>query len=632
MTTQTQTLNLELNQSQNYPLTLELESGKLESLKLSGQIEGSGNIKIYLDELLILDSDNLEASNNKSESSKQNSKNSFLTGLAVDETSQTSEPANTSEPTSESQTSSSEEITQEEALKEESSPSQEPLSSEVTEEPALPSSEVTEEPALPSSEVTEEPVSKEKNPKKKIDGLDNQTTKPAKFSITGQAVTEEAGYSKKSLFNLIIEFLKKIPSTITGRAVTTEETPEEIELIIEDNAMDYEIEYYTQAPQSFEENISPAKKQITISGPDELNYTDILAYTYLPTEAPVEAVKLYHIANGSREEVQTYLYDSNNNSLVDYVEWIVSHLSNQTYELEITIINVKSHPMVGKNWTVEFNTTGKANLTITAFNGTNWSNTEEIYDLKFLEIKCGQEILEYNWTDNGPENSSVFIPDYECNKTAYETSKVLTTGIHTIEFDFGGIKAYAYITATNLSIALSGFINGYNSSLWLKTYPQSHTGYDAYDLPSSPPPSNYSEFYSNITGYKLSIDSWNNTANPRKVNLTYYITSAQTGTINFYWPSLQGAEYYGNFSYYEADSTYTSLVATRDMRAYTSYSDSITAESNLYIQVTINNDSAPPYFTNIANNKRLNHRIEVISGIMRQDSAYLLKEFFKKKR
>ena len=34
----------------------------------------------------------------------------------------------------------------------------------------------------------------------------------------------------------------------------------------------------------------------------------------------------------------------------------------------------------------------------------------------------------------------------------------------------------------------------------------------------------------------------------------------------------------------------------------------------------------------IANNKKLNHRIEVISGILREDSAFLVKEFFKKKR
>ena len=35
---------------------------------------------------------------------------------------------------------------------------------------------------------------------------------------------------------------------------------------------------------------------------------------------------------------------------------------------------------------------------------------------------------------------------------------------------------------------------------------------------------------------------------------------------------------------------------------------------------------------NIANNKHLNHRIEVTSGVMREDCSLLLKEFFKKKR
>jgi len=35
---------------------------------------------------------------------------------------------------------------------------------------------------------------------------------------------------------------------------------------------------------------------------------------------------------------------------------------------------------------------------------------------------------------------------------------------------------------------------------------------------------------------------------------------------------------------------------------------------------------------NIANNKKLNHKIEIMSGILRKDCASLLKEFFRKKR
>jgi tRNA(adenine34) deaminase len=35
---------------------------------------------------------------------------------------------------------------------------------------------------------------------------------------------------------------------------------------------------------------------------------------------------------------------------------------------------------------------------------------------------------------------------------------------------------------------------------------------------------------------------------------------------------------------------------------------------------------------NIVNNKKLNHRIKVESGVLEKECAYLLKEFFKKKR
>jgi len=38
-----------------------------------------------------------------------------------------------------------------------------------------------------------------------------------------------------------------------------------------------------------------------------------------------------------REEVNITKYDKNNNSLIDYIEWVVPHLSNQTYELIIEI-------------------------------------------------------------------------------------------------------------------------------------------------------------------------------------------------------------------------------------------------------------------------------------------------------
>jgi len=109
----------------------------------------------------------------------------------------------------------------------------------------------------------------------------------------------------------------------------------------------------------------------------------------------------------------------------------------------ITIINVQSYPTVGGNWKVKFNTTGTANLTIRAVNGTNWSNTNETKDLKFLSVKCGDQTQNYTWTNN-----SVFIQNYNCSVIGYETSKVLTEGKHKLEFKFGSMKAYAQNWAT----------------------------------------------------------------------------------------------------------------------------------------------------------------------------------------
>ena len=103
------------------------------------------------------------------------------------------------------------------------------------------------------------------------------------------------------------------------------------------------------------------------------------------------------------------------NGLIDYIEWVTPHLSNQTFEISINVLNVQSYPTVGGNWTVRFNTTGKADLRIRAINGTTWSNKNENDDLKFLQVKCGSELLDYEWI-----NDSVIVNNYTCNETGYE--------------------------------------------------------------------------------------------------------------------------------------------------------------------------------------------------------------------
>ena len=112
----------------------------------------------------------------------------------------------------------------------------------------------------------------------------------------------------------------------------------------------------------------------------------------------------------------------------------------------ITIINVQSFPQVGGKWIVRFSTIGKADLIITAINGTTWSDAENCsgYDLQFLSVNCRNTPLSYTW-----RHDSVIIENYSSNDTGYEISRVLSAGTHTIRFQFGDDVAYAYNDASS---------------------------------------------------------------------------------------------------------------------------------------------------------------------------------------
>lgn len=312
----------------------------------------------------------------------------------------------------------------------------------------------------------------------------------------------------------IVNFLKKIFGYITGRVIEVTETNESKEVVIDENATEFEIEYVTPAPVAREENTSNGKA-ITISS--ETHYENILAYTELPEAVPEWQIKLYRTTDGVRELVEFVGYSENetenavqgldnltttespegvnerinpsenvtcvlnnetnstdcyvvncvfnNNTavaesssavvenssfeqetnltecekipyanetvvksekLISYIEWVVPHLSNETYELELVILNVQSYPTVGGNWTVGFNTSGTADLRITAWNGTtcgfegqtflkeicefNETSNETVcdyvnatYDLEYLETKCGNTTLNMTIRINGTD-------------------------------------------------------------------------------------------------------------------------------------------------------------------------------------------------------------------------------------
>ena len=108
-----------------------------------------------------------------------------------------------------------------------------------------------------------------------------------------------------------------------------------VELTIDEPGEQVEIEYFTPAPTAVEEVISSKEKKVIVSA--EEHYTDILTYTSLPSEASAESIHLYWLVNNSRTEVQDITKnDTNDNGLIDWIEWITPSLSNQTFVIEIT--------------------------------------------------------------------------------------------------------------------------------------------------------------------------------------------------------------------------------------------------------------------------------------------------------
>ncbi|MGH9910263.1 MAG: hypothetical protein ACRD32_06445, partial [Nitrososphaerales archaeon] len=188
-------------------------------------------------------------------------------------------------------------------------------------------------------------------------------------------------------------------------------------------------------------------------------YTDIPEYLSLHNTQ----FKLYWMLNGSKVDVthdqrfNVTFADTDANNAIDRMEWNVPQLSSQEFgvEADITIINVQSYPVVGGNWTVNFNTTGIADLTIQGILGTTFGVAEPD-DLKFLELNNGTHTLYpiVNLTAN-----TITYYNYTSNYTGFEASHVMTEGEHHLMFTFGNDVAFAhnYAKVEDLKIATGRF-------------------------------------------------------------------------------------------------------------------------------------------------------------------------------
>lgn len=302
--------------------------------------------------------------------------------------------------------------------------------------------------------------------------------------VTGGAVFD---FKKEPLAiriaNDIFSFFKDIFSTgsaftPTGRAVEDAgiggANDENISLKVRNVSDGEAIELYygLPGPEMNVKDVSGAVKNIKVDS--EFHYENVTAFYSMadPREPNVQReLRLYKVINGTKTPVNYIGHDADFNDIVEEIEWVVPHLSEEEYELDIIILNVQSYPVVGGNWEVGFNTTGEADLKISAVGGTTYDEVlngknDTMNDLGMLKLKCGDNeifntetgiygdnvyfVLDDNSTIKAQDAvgsslnaTSLLVKDYSCEGTGRWDVKVLTAGKHYQSFDFGGLSAFA---------------------------------------------------------------------------------------------------------------------------------------------------------------------------------------------
>ena len=95
--------------------------------------------------------------------------------------------------------------------------------------------------------------------------------------------------------------------------------------------------------------------------------------------------------------------------------------------IEISILNIHSHPAQGENWTVEFTTKGTADLKIIP------NDRATIDDDEFVSLSCNNQA-------RNPQilaGDIIYYPNWECDgigKVVHYTKKA---GNHILKFEFG---------------------------------------------------------------------------------------------------------------------------------------------------------------------------------------------------
>ncbi len=172
---------------------------------------------------------------------------------------------------------------------------------------------------------------------------------------------------------------------------------------------------------------------------------------YQKGKAGDELAKLFTIpapylidADGQKSsllDVETSLSNDGRLALKPSQAWLAQAKYPVTLDptVEISILNLHSHPQQGENWTVEFTTQGRADLKIIP------NDQATIDDDEFVSLSCGGEKRQ-------PQilaGDVIFYPNWSCLETATVIHYTKKAGKHALRFEFGDQVAFAYNSSSH---------------------------------------------------------------------------------------------------------------------------------------------------------------------------------------
>jgi hypothetical protein len=173
--------------------------------------------------------------------------------------------------------------------------------------------------------------------KEQVEGENVSSLQEGEVNVGGDIYLEKEYISIEEK-NILLAFLNAFSSffkQLNAKQLNAyfSETEDTINVIIEEPFDEIEIEYYTEAPKIIEKEISDYNKTVTVYSEEGLDYENILSYTKINEfTSDVKDIKLYWLVDGVQKQINSFtLLDENNNGLFDKIEWIVPHLSNQTF-------------------------------------------------------------------------------------------------------------------------------------------------------------------------------------------------------------------------------------------------------------------------------------------------------------